>query len=445
MRRFALGLALAVAGCTTTSPSPAPPAPRGPRYDVEPVSGLGFFADERERSRQLLSAGLAQRGLDTAPVELERAWALAAEGKSPLTGQDCGKPLSRYAARKRWGTALGVDAVAAGHVWCGADGGCELSVSGGPVDGEGDRFRWLAPIAREGDAFASLQASVARLAPPPADELGGGGLGLLGGLAGPQPIQREDRLEVSAWLADERAPERRAPTPALEGLTVEQVSACLSPGDDSLGVLVDVRGDASLGRCEGAESEPPAAAACACALLAKAKPAAVLAGARWTVNLRVDRRDQLTQDGKLVLVGWWRTYLERYRVAGDKYPRFRPKVEHPSIADWTAPTSRLTAACFTGAFAAPGRLNTRWAVWFDSRGRPTRIVEQKGFPPLAKDVAACVSESLKTSQAPCPARANLWAMADFSVEARDPSAPVPPLSDLLEKKAEPADGGVSGP
>lgn len=443
MRRFTPLLALVVAGCTTPPP-PAPVAPKGPRYDVEPVSGLGFFADERERSRQLLAAGLAQRGVETAPAELERAWALAAEGKSPLTGQACGRPLSRYAARKRWGAALGVDASASAHVSCRADGGCELSVTGWPVEGEGDRLRLEAPFARDGEAFAALRDAIAHLAPPAPSE-GGGGLGLIGALAGPQPIQREDTLEVTAYLGDHRADAtRRAPQPAVEGLSAEQVAACLAPGDDTVSVLVELRADGSLARCEGGDEDTPADA-CVCGLLARAKPAAALAGARWYVSVRLDRRDQLTQDGKYRLVGSWRTFIDGYRVEAEKYPRFRPKVEHPSIADWRAPPSRLTSACFAGAFPAPGRLTTRWAVWFDSRGRPTRIVEQKGFRPLPKDVAACVSESLETAQAPCPARANLWAMADFTIEARDPAAPPPSLGDLLEKKPEPTDGGVRAP
>lgn len=444
MRRFAFACVLVASGCSSTLPPPVPSAPRGPRYDVEPVSGLGFFHDERERSQQLLAAGLAQRGVETAPPDIERAWALAAEGKSPLTGQACGMPLSRAMARKRWGALLGVDGAVSSHVWCGQDGGCELSVTGWPLNEDADRLRLLAPFERDVEAFAALQTAVAHLAAPPKSE-GGGGLGLIGGLAGPQDVQRDDRLDVRAWLADARArrPDAGAvPDPAVEGLEVAQLAACLPPGDDSVSVLVDLRDDGSIARCEGGESDAAQAGACACGLLSRAKPAAALFGARWYLSLRLDRRDQVTPDGKLVVVGWWRTYIERYRVEGDKYPRFRPKVEHPSIADWTAPPARLTTACFTGAFAEPGRLNTRWAVWFDARGRPTRIVEQKGFRALPKDVAACVAESLKTAQAPCPSRANLWAMADFSVEARDPTVPPPSMNDLLQKKVDAADGGA---
>lgn len=442
MRLLALCLLAVVAGCTS-APPPPPPGPPAPRYDVEPVSGLGFFRDERERSEALLAQALRARGIEPASADISvKAWALAAAGKSPLTGDDCGRPLSRYEARKRWATVLGVAGSASGNVWCGGDGGCELSVYGGPVDGEGERLRLVAPMPREGDALTTLQDALTRLAPPPESE-GGGGLGLIGGLAGPQPIQREDKLDLRAHHADSRARHvGKAPEPPLEGITVEQLTSCLVPGDESISLLVEVSAAGAVARCEGEDLDTPASAACGCALVQRARLAPALAGHRWFVSLRLDRRDQLTADGTLVLFGYWRTYLERYQVPGDKYPRFRPKVEHPSIAQWNAAPPRLTSGCFTAAFTAPARITSRWAVWFDGRGRPTKVVEQKGFAPLPKDVAACVAESLKTAQAPCPARAGLWAMADFSIEARDPNAPPKSLADVLGKKPGPADAGV---
>lgn len=443
MRPLALCLlSAAVVGCA--SAPPPPPSPPAPRYDVEPVSGLGFFRDERERSEVLLAEALRAHGVEPAPAEVAtRAWALARDGKSLLTGEDCGRPLGRYEARKRWATVLGLAGSASANVWCGGDGGCELSVYGGPVDGEGERLHLVAPFPRDGDALTTLQGALAHLAPPPKSE-GGGGLGLIGGLAGPQPIQREDRLEVRAHHADNRArASGKAPEPPLEGVAVEQLMTCLAPGDDSLSLLVEVSAAGAVTRCESEDLDEETSGACGCALVQRARLAPALSGHRWFVSLRVDRRDQLTADGALVLSGSWRTYIERYQVAGDKYPRFRPKVEHPSIAQWSAAPSRLTSACFTSAFTAPGRLASRWAVWFDGRGRPTKIVEQKGFPPLRKDVAACVAESLKTAQAPCPARAGLWAMADFSIEARDPNAPPKSVADIFGKKPAPADAGVA--
>lgn len=445
MRLFTLCLLGAAAGCTTAPPRP-PPGPPAPRYDVEPVSGLGFFRDERQRSEALLGEALRAHGVEPAPRDVAAsAWALARDGRSPLTGQDCGRPLLRYEARTRWAKVLGLAGSASGNVWCGDDGGCELSVYGGPVDGEGERLRLTAPFPRDGDALTALPGALARLAPPPSQEGGGGGLGL-GGLAGAQPIQREDRLEVRAHHADSRArASGKAPEPPLEGVGVEQVAACVSPGDDSVSLLVEVDSAGAVTRCESEDLDAATAGACGCALVQRARLAPALAGHRWYVSLRVDRRDLLTADGALVLLGYWRTYLERYQVPGDRYPRFRPKVEHPSIAQWSAPPSRLTSACFTSAFAAPGRLTSRWAVWFDGRGRPTKVVEQKGFPPLPKDVAACVAGSLKTAHAPCPTRAGLWAMADFSVEARDPSAPPRSLGDVLGKKPDAGDAGVPAP
>ena len=145
----------------------------------------------------------------------------------------------------------------------------------------------------------------------------------------------------------------------------------------------------------------------------------------------VERKDQLTGDGKLVLTGYWNTRLQRVDVPGQKYPRVEPKVEDPSIEAWTPGSRRLATDCLANAFSAPGTINSRWAVWFDGVGRPTKVVEQKGFAPLQPEVAACVSRALHTAQAPCPSRAELWAMANLSVSARDPNAPAKGLNDLL--------------
>ncbi|MEW6434677.1 MAG: hypothetical protein AB1730_24530 [Myxococcota bacterium] len=149
MRLLALCLLAVAAGCS--SAPPPPPGPPAPRYDVEPVSGLGFFRDERERSEALLAQALRAHGIEPAPAALSaKAWALAAAGKSLLTGQDCGRPLSRAEARRRWAAVLGLAGSASGHVWCGGDGGCELSMYGSPVDDDGERLRLVAPLSARG-------------------------------------------------------------------------------------------------------------------------------------------------------------------------------------------------------------------------------------------------------------------------------------------------------
>src|SRR3990167_8547033 len=116
--------------------------------------------------------------------------------------------------------------------------------------------------------------------------------GLLGGLGTSAPIQHEDRLEVSVWPADSRDGTRvdkaQVPFPAL---TLQHAQACT---DESVQLLVEISSSGALTRCEGEEAE----ASCACGQLQRVAPAAWLAGKRWTVSVRIDRRDQLTRDRK---------------------------------------------------------------------------------------------------------------------------------------------------
>jgi hypothetical protein len=430
-------LALVLAGCTAAPVTPAAPASTlRTGFEIEPVGGLGLFSDERARSQQVLSQLLTSRDAGVIPLEVtERAWALAAEGRNPLTGAACGRSLPNWSARKRWGPQLGVTGTVRSQVWCESDGGCVLSVSGSPLDAddEEERFRLVAPIARTGEALSVLSSAALQLAPPP--ERGGGGLGMIGGTRGNQAIQDQDLLIMRLWPADHRDRTRVDDSAAgFPSLTVGQVLTCLSANDSSVQVLAEVDAAGVLARCEGEFSESPEEASCLCGQLRRSASADWLKGKRWSVSARVDRRDQLTSDRRLVLSGSWNTYLHRVNVPGQKYPRFAPKVEDPSIEAWSVGPTRLALGCFVNAFPQAGALSTRWAVWFDGAGRPIKTAEQKGFPALPKDVAECVSNALRTAQSPCPSRPGLWAMADLRVSARDPNAPQPSLNEVLKPK-----------
>lgn len=434
MRRALLSVLLV--GCSAAPVPPAAPAPsKEMGLEIEAVSGLGLFADERVKSRALIAEKVGGAGV--LPLEVtDRAWALAAEGKNPLTGASCGRPLARYQARRRWGTELGISGLVTSHVWCRADAGCELRVTRRALgeDDANDRASWHAPVSSSGAPLDALAAALPTLEPWQANQ-GGGGLGLLGSAGGPKPVQTEDLLVLRVWPADGR--DRTRPPEGQQGfpsLTVGQVQTCLSGDNTGVTALVELSPAGALTRCEGDPSEEPAAAACICGQLQRSAPAAWLSGRRWTVTASVDRRDQLTSDGRLVLSSSWMTYLKRTSAPGEKFPRFEPKVEHPSIEAWSPGPLRLVTGCFASAFPEPGRLSTRWAVWFDGEGRPTKTLEQKGYPPLAKDVADCVARALRTSQAPCPVRSRLWAMADLHVSARDPNAPQTSLEDALKKQ-----------
>jgi hypothetical protein len=185
-------------------------------------------------------------------------------------------------------------------------------------------------ITTDSDATTALAAAASLLAPAPVR--GGGGLvfGVGGmGMRSALPIQAGDRLVVNVRAADRRdgveVDGSLAPFPAL---TLEQAQAC---ADEPGQVLLEVASTGVITRCEGQNPEHR----CACGQLQKVAPAAWLAGRRWSVNVSVDRKDELTSDGKLVLSGYWNTRLTRVALPDQKYPRFKPKVEDPSIEAWT--------------------------------------------------------------------------------------------------------------
>ena len=426
-------LVLLLVGCTA-APVVKAQAPAAPGFDVEPISGLGLFADERVRSQELLAAALAVRDAGVLPLEVTtKAWALAAEGRNPLTGAACGVSLGAWQARKRWGAALGIAGSISGHVWCPDDGGCELDVYGNETSGRAvEAFHLEAPIARKGEALGALAAALTQLAPPVPDP--NDSLGIGGSMGGPRPIQDDDRLEVSVSAADRRereAEDQARRHEAFPSLTVAHALACLPAGGTNVGVLIEVSAAGQISRCEAEPSGEPNAAKCVCGQLEKVGGAAWLNGKRWSVELRVDLRDQTSSDRRFVITGSWNTYIERVQRPGEKYPHFNPRVEDPSIEAWRPGHARLATGCFVNAFTQPGSLHSRWGVWFDGAGRPTKAVEQKGFAPLPKDLGGCVARALMTAQSPCPSRAGLWAMADFHVSAKDPNAPAPSPTDIL--------------
>ncbi len=428
-------LGLFFVGCTAAPLLPTAPASPPKGLEVEAVHGLGLFSDERARAQVMLAEALSQRDAGVFPLEtVQRAWALAAEGRNPFSGASCGKGLSSWGARKRWGQALGVTGSVSAQVWCEKDGGCELSVYGRPLGAEAtDRFTLVAPLARNEGMLSAFATALGQLAPmPPNNNDLVGGLGMSSGAKGP-PIQDEDRLKVRVWPADQRIhTERSDEQSSFPGFTVTQLQSCLNANEARVDLLLEVTPNGTLGRCEGRESEDVTQASCACGQLQRLAPASWMAGQRWHVGLTLIRRDQTTADRRFVLCGSWSTYLERYQVEGDKYHRLKPKVQDPSIQDWSPGSPRLATGCFMNAFTEAGSLNSRWALWFDAVGRPTRVLEQKGYPPLPKELAECVARALRTAQSPCPSRAGLWAMADLHVSARDPNAPAPSLKDVLK-------------
>lgn len=402
-------LALALSGCALPAVRLATPFPT-PRLEVEPVWGLGFFEDEEPAAQALVAEALRARGFEVAePEQTRAAWALAAEGRDPLTGRACGRRLSSWAARERWGAALNLKGSISPHVWCTEQGGCALSLSG-------DAGWMHAPLAPGEAPLAALRAALSALSPPPASKAGGGGLGV-GGLGTRSGGAREaDRLVTTSYAADvrRRTDDRAPPFPTL---AAEPIAACL-PRRDAIDVRAAFSDGGQLTRCEPLSAADRAEGACVCGALARAAAAPSLAGQRWQLSLRLERREVVSPDGALVISASTNTRLEAYQVPGETHPRYRPQVEDPSIAGWVPPTHHLLEGCFAGAFTEPGRVNSRWAVWFDGNGSVMNVEEQKTSTPLTAEQRDCVARALRTSESPCPAKAGLWAMVDVQVSAR---------------------------
>ncbi len=415
----------------------APVAPKSEpllSWDVEGVSGLGLFADERAQSRDAVSEALRKLGKPTADgAMMDRAWALAGAGKNPLTGADCGRPLAPYDARKRWGRALGLLGHTSASVWCPKDKPCELSVYASRLDEDGERFEFDATIEREGAPLMVLQKALTTLAPPPPSEGGVGGI--LGSLGGSQGVQTEDLLHIDVDPADNRAAKQERMADAFTGVTAAQVMTCFGPQRESVSLLMEFASTGAVSRCEADHFERvDNPVRCTCELLARATHSAALNAQRWSVDLRIDRKDQLTRDGKLVLTASWNTRTKTEKRPGEKYPRMLENVEDASLEGWFPGPGWLVAGCFANR-TEPAKINSRWAVWFDAQGNAMKAAEQKGWPPLDAETSACVANALRTAQAPCPSRANLWAIANLHVNLRDPNAPEKsPFEDALLKK-----------
>lgn len=417
--KFVAVVVVVVAGCAAPrTPAPVDRAP-APRWVVSPTHGLGLFKDEQQRGAQLVSTWLDARSIPVADRATLDGLALATRGRSPLTGEACGRPLSLHDAVRRWGAALGLAGTVSSSVWCPADrAACELSLSAYPLEETAQRFRFEAPLERQGALLTAFEAAVAKLAPPPPTDGGVGGLGLLGAM-GNRDVRRADELEVRVSVADRRAP-LDGGVPAGPAVTVEQAVTCLGADDDSAALLIDVDGVGTVSRCEAEyEDRQDEQTACLCGQLTRAGPQPSLAGRRWHVSFFVRRRDHLSRDGRFVVSAYWNTHLVRVKT-DHGFPRFEERIEDASLKGWSPAPARLAEGCFGGR-TEPGKIASRWAVWFDARGNATKVEQQKGYEPLEAQTTACVARALMTSQAPCPSRGGLWAMADLHVTLRDPN------------------------
>lgn len=391
--------------------------------EVEPIYGLGFFRDEQVQAQRAVARWAEAHGHPVYDVDdLEQAFSFAAEGRAPQGGPVCGKPLSRYEARERWGTTLGLREEVHTSVDCPEDAGCTLSVEAGPVTGFG-AASWVveAPLAPQTDGLAALEATLPSLkVPPPETEGGVGGLGMRGS-SGPVTIQEKDELRSDVWPSDLRAQVPKAPDDEalFPGLTVADVRACDSSEVPRLSLKLEVNAQGAMGRCEAEERVDERAGACLCQRLGAVMSSApaLLRGHRWTAHLRVVPRDVVTADHAYVLSGYWNTHMQRVKDAKGQF-MFKEKVSDPSLLGWLPGPGRAAAECFTDTLHETRTVASRWGVWFDATGRATKAVQQKGFPLLSKDAAACVEQVMLTSVAPCPAQAGLWAEAIFKVSAR---------------------------
>lgn len=417
-------------GCSTSATVKPTTDDRG--YDLEPVDDLGLFSDEEAQSVAILRRALQERGVRLASrAELATAWELALESRSPFTRDTCGMSLGREVARRRWGDELGVDGLITSRVSCLGDAGCTLTVSAAKLSDAEEGLSLVAPISASGPPLQALEQAVTRLeVPAPLNGTSETEVhGVFGALATvPEPpLRTVDRLEVRVW-----APDVRDTRPLLDvtednafgGLVAADVVKCLSIEQNSIQLLLEVGGDGALTRCEGRTRHE----ACMCDRLKTTTVNGALSNRRWAASLNVQRKDLLSDDGRLVLHAAWNTRIEPYGPTKEGgTPLFRAKVSDPSIEEWQPGPGRLVATCFGSAFTGPGKLVSRWDVTFDADGVATRAAPVLGGPVMAPAVVSCISKTLLTARAPCPRKKSTRATAELLVEASEVKKDEPTL------------------
>lgn len=389
MRLILLGVVLILGGCVGAPERRGPQPPASAVFEVAAVSGLGLFADEQARAQALLARAFLDRGVLVAnPEAINRAWAMAAEGRDPLTGVVCGMPLNASSALERWGSALGLGGRIDTGVTC-PNGVCRLVIGGVSLEGYPvDRLDLEAPVDSGADALSALDTALQRLVVRKAE---------LRPSVTPdgRRLRKVDALQVHVTPADHRENQRVDET-VFQSLAPESFLSCF---DEHLDLLVETSAHGEVARCEGQSLSDMASTACACQQLKAVR----WGPGRWGVALDLMRRDELTDDGRLMLRGTW---LKSTELVGDN-----------SIKDWTPGSARMATGCFGKVVRKPGQMRSKWAVWFDDLGQATKATEQKSAAPLQSDVASCVEEALMKSRAPCPSRKGLWAMVELVIDA----------------------------
>ena len=393
--RFLLVPLLCV-GCASTRP--LVPTPSQQVTLVSAVSNLGLFEDEEVRARDVLTKWLGPNGADSRSVAM-KGLLFAKEGKHAVTGVSCGQPLGLFDAARRWKTELGIAGLVSANVQCPINAPCELDVWELRLENTDEPLKhWQAEIDEKVPALVAFENAVPQLAAP--TERGVGGLGVMGGSS--REAVTSDSVTVRVFRADLRArelgKEQAAPFPVL---TTEEVLTCMGPETNSDGALFEVTDAGVVSRCEVDNAHP-----CLCELLSKTGLDPALHASRWNARFHVTRKDRFTTGGGLKLVAYWN------RHAMPRGGALSEMVSDASIRGWSMPSERLLAACFENR-TQPGRVSSRWEVFFDDLGKVAKVEAKKtAWPALDVDSAACVAKLLRTSVAPCPSRAGLSATVD---------------------------------
>jgi hypothetical protein len=387
---------------------------------IAPLYGLGLLHNEARTAQAHIETWAHAHGVAVLPVQ---QWSdvvdAAARGLDPRDGHACGAPLYAFEAEVRWADLLPAQGTLRADVTCEQDA-CTLELDAFD-DAHGNAlWRKRGPFVRGNDVMVALDAGLAALAPyePPDD--GSGALGIGGMGAGTRPERVKDELHASLDSNNVLDPPfARVDVGALTHLVPkvdDDVMACMGTQNRNLTVWLRIDAQGHLSGCEGEEKERLTCGQCVCSVLQKgvmADPA--VRGHRLGLNLSLLPRDVVTADRMVVSVSA-NTYLTH--VPGPRGTTYQPTVTDPSIAAWHLPSAEALATCFAPVLTrkAP-KLEFLAHVRFDAVGNGNGVTFGKDAP-ADPTLRACLDRVLRTSQAPCPARADLEATVRLSAYGR---------------------------
>jgi len=385
------------------------------------VDGLGLFADEQLVADRMVAEWAHAHGWRTVDVdEAAAVFAKARRGLQVDSGEECGLPLSRDAAQKRYAERLSTPGHLLVSIWCRkANSDCKMVLSVwsetkvGPEQLKEQDLaapydvtkRW--PEAMK-EALAKLRGS------------GGGGGGVVGGVMGGVVEANPERFTVTTNAIDASTLKYDQSASLPLGSAVKPLRACFASGvSESATLLLQIDRSGSISRCASDDVETPLHA-CACAAIAHGVRAkAKVAGARLHLHASLQVADTVNRAQGRVSA-FVNTYVRTLPPKpGQKWSTYAPEVSDPSIASWQGPEASSIERCFANTKVL-GAIQGNFTVSFDAKGqaRQVDIHSDKSLQGLDATTKACLHQALMSSRAPCPDHPNTKAQGRFSVQIR---------------------------